>query len=109
MSQLRTYAQALWDALAKDPNTLSRNSMVETAHHQLGLELGNTKSPTDKRNPYNLTAADCVKIISILDDPSYELTEWEVGFVGSNLSRNQFSDKQKEIIAKLKEKYNVNV
>lgn len=35
------------------------------------------------------------------------LTEWEHGFVHSNLERTEFTDKQKESIARPMEKYEI--
>lgn len=49
---------------------------------------------------------ECRRIISELEDePS--LTEWEYEFITSNLHRTQFTDKQRESIARFKEKYDV--
>ncbi len=47
---------------------------------------------------------ECRRIVlSLADDP--ELSEWEAEFLDSNLSRHEFTDKQKEVIAKLAKKY----
>ncbi len=47
---------------------------------------------------------ECTDFIDGLDgEPS--LTEWEARFVESNLGRTLFSDRQKEVIAELMEKY----
>jgi hypothetical protein len=49
---------------------------------------------------------ECRRIVlTLADDPS--LSEWEADFLDSNLSRHEFTDKQKEVIARLKEKYDV--
>ena len=49
---------------------------------------------------------ECVRVIKELtDEPS--LTEWEDEFVTSCATRTFFTDKQKEVIAKLKIKYDV--
>lgn len=59
-------------------------------------------------NPYNLTDADCVIIVKKLDnDPKVDLRDWEADFVGQNLMRNRFSEKQKEVLAKLVDKHHV--
>lgn len=59
-------------------------------------------------NPYNLTDADCVMAIHKLDNNlSYNLSDWEANFVGENLQRNRFSERQKEVIAKLIDEYHV--
>jgi hypothetical protein len=48
----------------------------------------------------------CRKIVEELDgDP--ELTQWEADFISSNRGRLFFTDKQKEIFARLLEKYDV--
>ncbi len=46
----------------------------------------------------------CVRVIRDLDgDPS--LSQWEDNFVRSNLNRTDFSTAQKEVVAKLMDKY----
>lgn len=48
----------------------------------------------------------CAQVVELLkDDPA--LSEWERQFIGSNLARVQFSDPQKQVIARLLEKYEV--
>lgn len=50
------------------------------------------------------TNETCVRVIKELDgDPS--LTEWEYNFVDSNKGRVYFSSAQKEVVAKLMDKY----
>ena len=52
------------------------------------------------------TNEECERVIKELDgDPG--LSEWESQFVGSNVGRKQFSDRQREIIASLLEKFEV--
>jgi len=49
---------------------------------------------------------ECSRVIKELtDEPN--LTEWEFEFVTSCFTRTHFTDKQKEVIAKLKIKYDV--
>lgn len=60
-------------------------------------------------NPYNLSDADCVMAIKELDNPKHDLTDWEAEFVESNLRRNTFSERQKEVIAKLIDKHHIHV
>ncbi len=46
----------------------------------------------------------CVRVIKELDgDPS--LTQWEDDFVRSNRGRTEFSTPQKEVVARLLDKY----
>ena len=48
----------------------------------------------------------CRRVIDELkDEPN--LTEWEYEFITSNLHRTEFTDRQREIIAKLMEKSEV--
>ena len=48
----------------------------------------------------------CIRVITELDgDP--ELTQWEADFIASNRGRTVFSSAQKEVIARLLEKYEV--
>lgn len=48
--------------------------------------------------------AKCREVIDALkDEPA--LTHWERDFIESNLDRQTFSDKQRESIARLMEKY----
>lgn len=58
-------------------------------------------------NPYNLTDAECVMAVHELDNPKYELSDWEAEFVNSNLQRNRFSERQKEVLADLITKHRV--
>lgn len=59
-------------------------------------------------NPYDLTDADCVLALHKIDSSlNIELDDWECNFVESNLSRNRFSEKQREIIAKLIDNHHV--
>lgn len=39
----------------------------------------------------------------LADDPS--LTEWQADFIESNMNRTQFTDRQREVIAGMKEEY----
>lgn len=49
---------------------------------------------------------ECQRVMKSLDgEPN--LTEWEMEFVESNLSRLEFSDAQKLVIAKLKKRFDV--
>lgn len=48
----------------------------------------------------------CMRVVRELkDEPT--LTEWEYEFVTSNQNRTEFTDKQRESIARLMEKYDV--
>lgn len=48
----------------------------------------------------------CIEVIELLqDEPA--LTAWEREFIESNLGRPYFSDLQKQVIARLIEKYEV--
>lgn len=50
---------------------------------------------------------ECRRVIQVLNDetdPS-DLSEWEYNFVTSNKDRTSFSDRQKEVITNLAEKY----
>ena len=50
------------------------------------------------------TDEDCIRVLKELrDDPG--LSEWQDEFVNSNIGRLRFSDRQKEIIAELMEKF----
>ena len=46
----------------------------------------------------------CRRVVAELDDEP-NLTEWEYEFISSNLRRTSFTDRQREMIAKLMEKY----
>ncbi len=50
------------------------------------------------------TNETCARVIEELDGDS-ELTEWEFNFIASNRSRKEFSTAQKEVVARLQEKY----
>jgi hypothetical protein len=50
------------------------------------------------------TNDECRRILSILSDEP-KLTEWEAEFVESNMDRTEFTDKQRQVIGKFKEKY----
>lgn len=53
------------------------------------------------------TNDQCKRVIDLLqNDPA--LTEWEEEFVDSNRGRSEFSDKQKESVKRLMEKYECN-
>jgi hypothetical protein len=59
-------------------------------------------------NPYDLSDADCVLALHAIDENlEINLTDWEADFVGNNLQRNRFSEKQKEVIAKIIDKHRV--
>jgi hypothetical protein len=46
----------------------------------------------------------CRRVMDELkDEPA--LTEWEYEFITSNLRRTEFTDRQKEVVARLMEKY----
>jgi hypothetical protein len=48
----------------------------------------------------------CIDVITALvDEPN--LSAWEHDFVSSNLDRTIFTDRQKEVIANLEEKYEI--
>lgn len=49
---------------------------------------------------------ECARVLKALDqDPA--LTEWQQGFIDSNLGRSTFTDRQREIVAEMKEKFDV--
>lgn len=49
---------------------------------------------------------ECVRVLKELeDDPA--LTQWQSDFVDSTRGRTRFSDRQKEIVAEFKEKFEV--
>ncbi len=49
---------------------------------------------------------ECKRVVDELaGDP--ELTQWEADFLDSNRGRTVFTDKQREVIARLLEKYEV--
>lgn len=50
--------------------------------------------------------ADCVRILEELQDEPH-LSLWETDFIESNLERTHFTDKQREAIANLRDKYDV--
>lgn len=45
------------------------------------------------------------KFLKQLDDADVNVSDWEAQFIESNLSREHFSPKQREIVMKLMEKY----
>ena len=50
------------------------------------------------------TDAECRRVLDILEaDP--ELTEWEYDFIASNTDRTEFTDPQRQVVMRLKEKY----
>jgi hypothetical protein len=50
------------------------------------------------------TDDECRRVLDILEDDP-ELTEWEFDFIASNKGRTEFTAGQKEVVARLKEKY----
>lgn len=48
--------------------------------------------------------AQCIRVLAELKDDA-ALTEWEYEFITSNLHRTEFTDAQRDVIAKLMEKY----
>ena len=46
----------------------------------------------------------CIRVIDELKDDA-ALTEWEYEFITSNLHRREFTDAQRDVIAKLMDKY----
>lgn len=49
---------------------------------------------------------ECRRVLDELDgDPG--LTEWEAEFIDSNVGRMEFTDAQREVVAKLKRKFEV--
>lgn len=49
---------------------------------------------------------ECVRILNELEgEPT--LTQWQSDFIDSNRWRSRFTDRQKEIIAEFKEKFDV--
>jgi hypothetical protein len=47
----------------------------------------------------------CVAVIDQMLTEGFDLTEWEESFCESNCARKEFTDRQKEIIAKFMDKY----
>lgn len=45
------------------------------------------------------------EFLKMLDNSDVNVSDWEAQFIGSNLSREHFSAKQREIVMKLMEKY----
>lgn len=46
------------------------------------------------------------EFIQILDDADHiDLTDWETDFIESNFSRKTFSPKQREVLEKMRKKY----
>jgi len=45
------------------------------------------------------------KFLKMLDNADVNVSDWEAQFIESNLSREHFSPKQREIVMKLMEKY----
>lgn len=52
------------------------------------------------------THEECRRILDELEDEP-ELTAWEAEFIESNSERTFFTDSQRNVIAKFKEKYEV--
>ena len=50
-------------------------------------------------------AEELCRFLKMLDDSDVSVSDWEAQFIGSNLTREFFSPKQREIIMKLMEKY----
>lgn len=48
----------------------------------------------------------CVRVLKELEDDA-GLSQWESDFIDSNRGRSTFTDKQREVIATLMEKYEV--
>lgn len=49
---------------------------------------------------------ECIRVVNELQgDPG--LTQWQSDFIDSNRGRMRFTDRQKEIIAELREKFEV--
>lgn len=49
---------------------------------------------------------NCIRVLKELkDDPA--LSQWESDFIDTNLGRDSFTDRQREVIAALMEKYDV--
>lgn len=53
------------------------------------------------------TQDQCRAAIQELLECEGDLTEWECGFVNSNEHRTEFSDRQREMIARFGEKYDL--
>jgi hypothetical protein len=45
------------------------------------------------------------RFLKMLDNAEIETSDWEAQFIGSNLTREYFSAKQREIVMTLMEKY----
>ena len=54
---------------------------------------------------HGMTMTDYADIIVELDDGEFEVTDWEAGFIESTLKRTDFTEKQKNVIRKMHDKY----
>lgn len=50
-------------------------------------------------------SSELCKFLKLLDGADVNVTDWEAQFIESNLTREHFSEKQREITMKLMEKY----
>lgn len=50
-------------------------------------------------------SSELCKFLKMLDGADVTVTDWEAQFIESNLTREHFSEKQREITMKLMEKY----
>jgi len=50
-------------------------------------------------------SAELRKFLKMLDAADVSVTDWEAQFIGSNLTREHFSPKQREIVMKMMERY----
>lgn len=50
-------------------------------------------------------SSELCKFLKMLDGADVNVTDWEAQFIESNLTREHFSEKQREITMKLMEKY----
>ncbi len=53
----------------------------------------------------SLTSEDYVRFLNALDRADFEVTDWEAGFIESNLTRVYFTEQQRITLDRLIERY----
>ena len=62
--------------------------------------------PLKSYNEMNYYESESLRdFLKRLDEADVTVSDWEAGFIESNLTREHFSEKQREIVLKLMEKY----
>lgn len=69
----------------------------------LALSQPNERCP--KSESSQLSDEDCKDILREIDEGDFEVSDWEAGFIESCLDRDFFTEKQKNVILRLDEKY----